>query len=300
MRFAMIPVMLVTLGSGPLVAQTRQGAAAPEHARLVTSDVVRFWDIFDRSSTQEELARLLEDEYLQHGTDALRDFIPYRILDADSLAAMVTRRRRTYEAARARSLEVVEMERAIRAPWFALEYLYPEAVYPDVYFVIGRFNSGGTVSSAGSIIGAEMLPEPPEVPWLVTHELIHFQQPPVPGNGRTLLAQSIREGAADFIAELATGRAPSGPYMAYGLANEPQLWREFREVMHGYEYGGWLYAGEHDGRPADLGYFIGYRIVEAFHARSPDTRQAVREIITATDFEDLLRHSGYGAGAEQR
>lgn len=55
-----------------------------------------------------------------------------------------------------------------------------------------------------------------------------------------------------------------------------------------------------DGGPADLGYFIGYRIVEAFHARSPDTRQAVHEIIRATDFEDLLRRSGYAAIVEQR
>jgi uncharacterized protein YjaZ len=94
-------------------------------------------------------------------------------------------------------------------------------VDPDVHFVIGRFNSGGTVSRAGSIIGAEMLPEPAEVPWLVTHELIHFQQPRL-ANGRTLLVQSIREGAADFIAELATGRPPSAPYMAYGLANEAE------------------------------------------------------------------------------
>jgi uncharacterized protein YjaZ len=64
--------------------------------------------------------------------------------------------------------------------------------------------------------------------------------------------------------------------------------------MHGQEFGGWLYAGERAGRPADLGYFVGYRIVEAFYARSPDMRQAVREIIMATDFEDLLRRSGYG------
>jgi hypothetical protein len=292
-------IMVAVLGifwSCQLAAQNRQGAETPEGARLVTSDVVRFWNIFDRSSTQEELARLLESEYLEQGTNALRDFIPFRILGGDSLAAMVMRRRGDYEAARARSLEVVGMDRAIRAPWFALEYLYPEAVYPDVHFVIGRFNSGGTVSRAGSIIGAEMLPEPAEVPWLVTHELIHFQQPPLPANRRTLLAQSVREGAADFIAELATGRPPSAPYMAYGLAHEAQLWREFQDVMHGHEFGAWLYVGERDGRPADLGYFIGYRIAEAYHARSPDTRQAVREIIMAADFDDLLRRSGYGVG----
>lgn len=80
----------------------------------------------------------------------------------------------------------------------------------------------------------------------------------------TLLSQSIREGAADFIAELTSGSLPAGAYLPYGLAHEADLWAEFREVMHGDDMAGWLYGGQPEGRPADLGYFIGYRIAEAY------------------------------------
>ena len=46
-------------------------------------------------------------------------------------------------------------------------------------------------------------------------------------------------------------------------------------------------------RPADLGYFVGYRIVEAYYQRAADRRAAIREILTATDYEALLAASGY-------
>lgn len=270
-------------------------AEEPDGARLVMSDVRRFWSLYDRANDEAQLAELLRTEYLEKGTQALRDFVPYRILGPDSLAALVFRRREMYEAARERSLRVLELERAIRAPWYALEFLYPSAVYPDVYFLIGRFNSGGTVSPRGSLIGAEMLPDPEDVPRLVVHELVHFQQPDVPPGEPQLLAQVIREGAADFIAELASGRPPTDAYMAYGGEHEAELWAEFQEAMEGSSFSGWLYGGQPAGRPADLGYFLGYRIAEAYYRRAGDKRRAVADIISTTDYLRFLRESGYPA-----
>jgi hypothetical protein len=103
-----------------------------------------------------------------------------------------------------------------------LKELYPNAVFPPVYFVIGTLNSGGTSSNDGLIIGTEMYGLTPETPtnelddWLktvikpvadvphtVAHELIHFQQKYDVGN---LLAASIKEGSADFIAQLISGK----------------------------------------------------------------------------------------------
>ena len=101
--------------------------------------------------------------------------------------------------------------------------LYPEAVFPDVYIVIGRLTSGGTTSDRGLLIGAEMNGRTPGMPveelndWLkqvitpvdriphiIAHELIHFEQKY--GGSEVLLVQSIREGSADFLAELISGR----------------------------------------------------------------------------------------------
>ncbi len=46
-------------------------------------------------------------------------------------------------------IDVAKAEPAIREAFRKLKDLYPEAVFPDVYFVIGRFNSGGTASRHG-------------------------------------------------------------------------------------------------------------------------------------------------------
>lgn len=274
------------------IAAQERGSPEPEGAQLVTSDVALFWEVYDRAS-DAELVDLLRTDYLEAGTQGLRDFIPARILGPDSLAARVIRERERYEAARERSLRVADMEREIRAAWYALEHLYPYAVFPDVYFLIGRYNSGGTVSRRGALIGAEMLPHPDRVPTLVVHELVHYQQPPPPEGEYRLISHVIREGAADFIAELASGRPPASPYMAYGYEHEVELWRELSQVLQSENTGGWVYGGPQGERPADLGYFFGYRIVEAYYEAAADKRRAVSEIINVRDFDGFLRASDY-------
>ena len=292
MRTWITSTLLIAVLSAALAAQSQAPATEPENARIVTTDVARFWQIYD-SASDGELASVLRSDYLDAGTQALRDFIPGRILGPDSLAARITRERARYESARAASLRVVEQEGEIRAAWYALEYLYPYAVFPDTYFVIGRFNSGGTISPRGAIIGAEMLPDPDMIPHLVAHELVHFQQPSVPRDRRNLLAYVVREGAADFIAELVTGRTPRSAYMQYGYDHEPELWSELSAVLERSEFGGWMYGGEPEGRPADLGYFFGYRIAEAYYQSAKDKRKAVGDIINVTDYSEFLRVSGY-------
>lgn len=278
------------LVAGQALAQPPQEAVDPGSARLITSDIERFWDVIDRS-TDATMAGLLQRDYLDAGSQGLRDFIPYRILSADSLAARIRRDRARYEAARANSLRMSRLEREIRAAFYAFAHLYPDAVFPDVYFVIGRFNSGGTTSPRGLLIGAEMQADLADVPRLVAHELAHFQQGRI---GRySLLSQTIREGSADFIAELVTGRRPSGEYFGYGLAYERSLWREFQTVMRGTDLSGWMYGGQAPDRPPDLAYFLGYRIAEAYYLRAANRRDAIRDILMVTDYAEFLMSSGY-------
>lgn len=240
MRCRVLTLLVLTLARSPVQAQEAVASSQPEHARLVTSDVIRFWEIFDRAA-DHEFADMLRSDYLEAGTQALRDFIPHRILSADSLAALVIRQRARYEAAREASLRVTDLEGEIRAAWYALKYLYPYATFPDTYFVIGRF----------------------------------------------------------FIAELVTGRPPSAPYMAYGYEHEAALWRELSEVLDAMNTGGWLYGGQPADRPADLGYFFGYRIAEAYYTTAQDKRKAVSDIINITDYQEFLVRSGYGPSDDE-
>ena len=48
------------------------------------------------------------------------------------------------------------MEKQMRAAFKKFKSIYPEAVFPDVYFLIGVTSSGGTTGPIGFLIGTEM------------------------------------------------------------------------------------------------------------------------------------------------
>ncbi len=275
---------------GPSTEPAAPPHADPDSALLVTNDVALFWAAVDHAKP-DSLEVALQHDYLDKASVGVRDFIPGRILSAPDLARQFRVSRERYEASRTSSSRVTEATPAIRAAFRQLKTLYPAAVFPDVYFVIGRFNSGGTSSSHGLLIGAEMYSDPGKLPAIVSHELIHFQQPPHPRP--TLLTQSFIEGAADFVGLMISGASINSDRYQYGMAHEHELWIEFEQRMHGTDVSGWLYGKPPGERPADLGYFIGYRIASAYYAKAGDKTRALAEIIGVTDVDALLVASGY-------
>ena len=288
--------------------------SSPEAARLVYEDIARFWIAFDKMQSSIDTVPLRRD-YLDPGTIGLKDFTEARWRNARNLAAMVWPRRSYYQSIRQNTLNVGSLEASIRAGFRALKEIYPEAVFPDVYFAIGGLSTGGTTSEHGLLIGTELFsrasasPVEELTPWqrsvvrsadilpaVVIHELIHFQQRwGTPA--RTLLAQSITEGSADFLSEYITGLTINVHLDAYAASREAELWREFSMAMNGTDVSRWLYNGgtvtDASGRPADLGYWVGARITRAYYEKAADKRAAVRDILTIRDFSDFLKRSGY-------
>ena len=263
----------------------------PDSAKLITSDVRLFWQAVDRAS-RDSLAPVLQREYLDRGTVGVRDFIPGRIFSAEDLGAAVRDRRAKYDSVRAANVDVARAEPAIRAAFRRLKAIYPDAVFPDVYFVIGRFNSGGTASKHGLLIGAEMYRDASGLPAIVAHELIHYQQH---YDNPTLLEHSFLEGTADFLGEMISGSQINNAAHEYGLAHEHALWQEFKSHFDDRQFYPWMYGRPPDGRPNDLGYFIGYRIAEAYYNRTADKQHAIRDIISGgnDNVRELLAKSGY-------
>jgi hypothetical protein len=147
---------------------------SPADAKFVTTDVSNFWKAFDALKSGYK-GNPFADLYIHIGSPGLMDFIPNRILHADSLLNIIKKRTASYAGMRKNTEHMLDKEKQTRAAFDALERWYPKAVFPPVYFVIGRFNSAGTSSKNGLIIGAErVLSE--NVPSIVAHELVHFQQ----------------------------------------------------------------------------------------------------------------------------
>jgi hypothetical protein len=310
MRFCRLLLLLYAV---PLFGQAAL-TSDPDSAVLVTSDIPRFWTAFDHAHLADA-SDVFQREYIDVGTAGLKDFIPGRIVSGPALAAVVAGRAHYYLAIRQNTLSIAHdnaIRDSIRASFRRLKALYPQAVFPNVYFVIGRMNSGGTATPRGLVIGAEMNARDEQTPvteldsWaravtgplanlphIVAHELIHFEQAPLSGK-QSLLVQSMREGAPDFVAEMISGKHINAVARTYGDAHEAALWTEFRAAMDSSKVDRWLYQGDRStDRPADLGYWMGYKICAAYYAKAADKKVALAEIIRMDDPAKILAASGY-------
>lgn len=305
MKTAPLLISTLLLAAAPLLScahraerfEARAPVPNPDEARFVTEDIPRFWSAFDSAidKPEPELAAALQTMYLDPGTPGVEGFTPNRIESAEYLARVVKARRADYDAARANSLAIAPLEPEIRAAFHRLQDLYPDAVFPDVYFVIGALNSGGTSQDMGLLIGMEMsVNQPDTIAYLVTHEAVHYLQKAP--NNRNLVNQMIIEGCADYIGALASGGCVNQAALDYARANTADLWRELEPHLNDDKYGNWLYVYNEDklaGRPPDLGYAMGCLIAEMYYEQAADKQQAIRTLVECRDPRKILDDSGF-------
>lgn len=285
----------------------------PNAAKINTSDLENFWKAFDQSKPDFD-PRYFDEIYLSHGSKGLEGFMQGRIRNAEYLAETIKKYPKYYSSIRSSLESIAGMEPVIKQSFVKLKEIYPEAIFPPVYFVVGALNSGGTISEDGIIIGAEMYGVSPktdtnevsknqwlqsvvkpvsEIPHIVAHELIHIQHSSLlSAESATLLEQSIIEGSADFLGELISGKLINEHIHDFANPIEKELWKEFKEKMHSEDYEGWLYSSS-NGRPNDLGYWQGYKITKAYYDNAEDKKKAIYEILNIKNFNEFLDKSGY-------
>jgi hypothetical protein len=281
----------------------------PLDVKFVTSDIANFWKAYDAAKSQDSES-CFRDLYFTPGTAGLKSFVFLRLRDPKSFSGNVEKMRPFFDSIPHDASAIDAQIPRMRSALLAFKNLYPEAKLPTVYFVVGQASTGGTTAPPGLLIGSEMYARTPHMdlsslsgwqkrviassdvlPAIVAHEVVHYNQRGLAKD--TLLAKSITEGAADFIGELSSGFQINTAIHVYGRAHEAELWKEFVAVKDGKDLKRWMYNGDQPERPADLGYFIGYRIVQAYYGKSKDKRAAIKAILDTTDFPKLLEESGY-------
>ena len=288
----------------------------PENVKFITSDIDNFWRAYDLVASESDRAKriaILQTEYLDKGSPGLKDFVRLRIKSAENLVATIDRMPKYYASIRPQTLQVRSMEKQMRAAFKKFKSIYPEAVFPDVYFLIGVTNSGGTTGPSGLLIGTEMygktattpfdelsawlkvvLSNVEQVPAIVAHESCHYNQRynSAPDQ-RNLLGKSLQEGACDTIGELISGRNINEHLKVYGRAHAAEIWRDFEADMYQPDISNWIYnAGSAKDRPADLGYYVGYLITRAYYKKARDKKQAIHDILNIQDVRAFFEASG--------
>ncbi|MDB5229693.1 MAG: hypothetical protein JWN76_498 [Chitinophagaceae bacterium] len=264
---------------------------------IVTSDISNFLTLLAHKN-DSGFREMLMTDYIINGSVGLRSFFSTRIYDPNNLVNAVQKSPALYDALRteAPSFDIIKQKALSSMRLF--KELYPQAIYPNVYFVVGINNSGGTSTPEGLLIGAEKqlvkdsmnkyrIKNIDDICTVVIHELVHFQQR-YPENP-SLLTLALREGSADFIAELLTGRTTYENLKEFGNKNWDILKTEFKKDITSGNNSRWFYNGKGTKEwPGDLGYFVGYRIAKLYYLQSDNKQVSLKNLLILNDPDSII------------
>ncbi|WP_165764568.1 DUF2268 domain-containing putative Zn-dependent protease [Flavobacterium cyanobacteriorum] len=192
-----------------------------------------------------------------------------------------------------------------------------------VVLLVGDLSVGGTVDENIIYICLEMIADngitdkselPPYLKSLsekgtlfayLAHESVHTIQAGFPLNELTgriihgknsLLYTCLLEGSAEYISYYLFGTYLNKSSEAYFMSNRKRIWTKFTENVEKtpYEYNQWIYSFRpNDGRPADLGYYLGFKICEAFMNLQSDKKKGLNCLINRNKFKYVYKKSLY-------
>ncbi len=286
----------------------------PLRVKLVSTDIDNFWEAHEafteNPNKADEIFRTL---YFDKASIGLLDYYVSKIGSVESFVTNQKKKPEFYKAIKENTLKIDIYKKEIKDHLVKLKDLYPAASFPNIYFVIGKFNSAGTASDNGLLIGVDQISKSADIPttelnlWeknvysesknipiIVVHELIHFLQDNMMKD-TSLLSNAVQEGMADYIAYLCTGENLSKRQHDFAKNQELKIWEEFTKEMDLNKSENWIANGdqESDTKPADLGYYIGFKICEAYYEEAKDKKAAIAEMLSITDYHDFLNKSKY-------
>lgn len=289
-------------GAGAAEAWATGASGAPA---IETGDVDRFYELYDEAGGHPT-AEVLQQAYLDPGSDGLHELARLRKVTGQSIADAIAKRPQIYSQARD-CIQVLPRVRArLAVAMRTLSDLYSEARFPPITIAIGRGKPVGVGGrDTGVQIGAEALCA---TDWInpdiedrfvrvIVHEYAHVQQAVAfsEAEGTTVLSASLEEGAAEFITELTTGAMSYAYIGALVAGREKDIETAFAADAGKTDLSAWLYNSTPE-KPADLGYWVGYRIVKSYYQNAADKGQALRDIFGMTDPNEFLARSGWRPG----
>jgi hypothetical protein len=289
---------------GALVSAAILAAAAPI---IHIEDVELFFKVYD-GARGNPTAEQLQRDYLDAGSDGLRQFASMRNTTASRIAEAIARQPRMYADARRCEKVLPRVRERVAAALDTLRELYPEARLPPVTIAVGRGKPVAVGSPVTGIqIGLEALCATewmnPDVEnrfvYVIAHEYAHVQQAPalVDKEHPTVLEGSLMEGAAELTAELIAGKVAYSHLAARTAGLEKDIETAFAVDQDKSDLSSWLYNTTPE-KPGDLGYWVGYRVCKTYYQRASDKRQALRDILEMTDPKAFLSKSGWYPGIQ--
>ncbi len=273
--------------------------------KIIAGDVYNFWNAYDKIVAEKDTAQqlnLIKTLYIDKGTPGLDGIMRARRYTAEEYIYAINHYPRFWNSVRANTLKANKFSAEINDGIAKLKKIYPQLKPVNTYFEIGVLRTGGTTIDDMLLIGAELAladrsvvseefaaryphlrayfdTDPiKNVAFQNIHEYIHTQQRET--IGKTLLAQTVMEGVAEYLAEIALGQKSPNPQIAFGFRNEEKIKREYVKEMFSPNIYNWIMNNPNNQfGMRDLGYFVGYAIAKNYYERANNKQRAVKEMI---------------------
>ena len=293
------------------------GSTFSQNKQIIeTSDIDHFWIAYDQlngTKNKTDSIQIIQTEYLDKASVYFKEFIRLRNFTAVEYVGLLGKYPKFWKSIRKETENIKNRKPEIEEILVQYETAIPNFKRPNVCFAIGCLRIGGTVSENLVLIGTEIAASTSETdktelsPWLktvigtsgdivamISHETIHTQQKG--GSLRDLVAHSINEGVADFLSERISGMKIDKVAFSYGLKNDCDLRKEFLSdySKNKTNLSNWLFNGNKSAnRPADLGYYLGYKIAEDFYNLTKDKKKAVSHLLDRKKYKTIFQKSEY-------
>lgn len=285
-------------------------AQAHGKVNVVTDDIERFWQAFDRivvEADYKEQVNLINSLYVKPGTAGLQKIMQVRGYTAEQYVDLINRYPKFWRSLRANTLKAKQLSNELNQGLDQFNALYKDTKPATVYFTMGAMRTNGTTLNDAVLIGSELAMADAATDisefsgrtktWLTgffatnpienlvllnVHEFIHTQQTPIE---QSLLMQVMYEGVAEFLSVLAMKTKSQSPAIAYGKSN-PQVKLAFENEMFFERTSDWLWSSSQNKfNVRDLGYYIGYSIAENYYQQAIDKTAAIKALIEL-DYSD--------------
>jgi hypothetical protein len=289
---------------------------------VLTEDVDRFWrayDLIQGSKSQKEQLAILQKHFIDSASVGQQQLFAVRSYTPEEYIENIHKYPKFYASFRRQLKELPNIQAGILKGLQEFEKVYPKVSNSAVVFGIGNFRTNSTTLDSMVLVGTEMLctnntidmsefgedmqffknyvaTEPMNnAQFLGIHEFVHTQQ--IEAYENNLLAIALREGAAEYIATLASGLESSEPCMEYGAMNRDEVMHQFTKEMFNQSPSYWVWSSmPNQFGVRDVGYFVGYEMSKHHINQSADKDVAIAELIelnysdsaTVSDFVERM------------
>lgn len=273
--------------------------------KIINDDISNFWIAYDKIVLEKDSLKqldLIKTLYIGKGTPGLDGIMRARRYTAEEYISAINNYPKFWNSIRNNTLKSNQFLKEIQMAIEKLKLSYPDLKPVNIYFEIGVLRTPGTSIDGMSLIGSELAladsaiiaseleKDYPhlrnyfdtnpikDVVFLNTHEYIHTQQKATIGN--TLLAQTIMEGVAEFLAEIVLDTKTPNPQIKYGYQNEERIKNEYTKEMFSPNIYNWIMnSNNNQFGMRDLGYFVGYAVCKKYYESSQNKKEAIKEMI---------------------